>query len=99
MCACVLSCVQIFGDPMDCNLQAPLSMGFPRQDYWSGLPFPPPGDLPNLGIEPVSPALAGEFFTTETPLEAYSLVDETKLSEKQDEEDDSDDGGEGEGIC
>ena len=45
--------------------QAPLSMGFPRQEYWSGLPCPPPGDLPDPGIEPkhpVSPALAGEFF-------------------------------------
>ena len=40
-------------------------MGFPRQEYWSGLPFPSPGDLPNLGIEPASPTLAGEFFTTE----------------------------------
>ena len=42
-------------------------MGFPRQEYWSGLPFPPPGDLPHPGIEPVSlmsPALAGRFFTT-----------------------------------
>ena len=39
-----------------------------RQEYWSGLPFPPPGDLPYPGIEPTSPALAGEFFTTE-PLE------------------------------
>ena len=39
---------------MDCSRQAPLSMGFPRQEYWSGLPFPPPGDLPNSGIEPVS---------------------------------------------
>ena len=38
--------------------QAPQSMGFPRQEYWSGLPFPPPGDLPNAGIEPVSPAVA-----------------------------------------
>ena len=50
--------------------QAPLSMGFPRQEYWSGLPFPPPGDLPNLGIKPtsfVSPALAGRFFTTMPP--------------------------------
>ncbi|ELR52587.1 hypothetical protein M91_18885, partial [Bos mutus] len=47
--------------------QAPLSMGFSRQEYWSGLPFPPPGTLPNPGIEPVSlksPALAGGFFTT-----------------------------------
>ena len=42
--------------------QAPLSMGFPRQEYWNGLPFPIPGDLPNPGIEPASPALAGRFF-------------------------------------
>ena len=40
-------------------------MGFPRQEYWSGLPLPPPGDLRNPGIEPTSPALAGGFFTTE----------------------------------
>ena len=49
-------------------LQASLSMGFPRQEYWSGLPFPPPVDLPNPGIEPsslVCPALAGGSFTTE----------------------------------
>ena len=45
--------------------QTPLSMGF--QEYWSGLPFPPPGDLPNPEIKPVSPALAGGFFTTESP--------------------------------
>ena len=48
-------------------LQAPLSMGFSRQEYWSGLPCPPPGDLPHPGIEPesfMSPALAGVFFTT-----------------------------------
>jgi len=42
-------------------------MRFPRQEYWSGLPFPSPQDLPNPGIEPMSPALAGEFFTTEPP--------------------------------
>ena len=45
--------------------QAPLSMGFARQEYWSGLPFPSPGDLPNPGMELMSPALAGGFFTTE----------------------------------
>ena len=45
--------------------QAPLSMGFPRQEYWSGLPFPSPGDLPDPGIKPSSPALAGGLFTTE----------------------------------
>ena len=47
--------------------QAPLSMVFSRQEYWSGLPYPPPGDLPNLGIKPaslMSPALTGGFFTT-----------------------------------
>ena len=43
----------------------PLSMGFPRQEYW--LPFPSPGDLPDPGIEPTFPALAGELFTTEPP--------------------------------
>ena len=50
--------------------QAPLSMGFSRQEYWNGLPFPSPGDLPNPGIEPAfveSPALASRFFTTEPP--------------------------------
>ena len=50
--------------------QALLSMGFPRKEYWNGLPFPTPGDPPNPGIEPaspVSPALAGGFFTTVPP--------------------------------
>ena len=47
--------------------KAPLSMGFPRQEYWSGLPFFFPGHLPDPGIEPTSPALAGGFFTTEPP--------------------------------
>ena len=52
---------------MDCSPQAPLSVGFFRQEYWSGLPCPPPEDLPNPGIEPTSPAcpaLANGFFTT-----------------------------------
>ena len=48
-------------------LQAPLCIGFRRQEYWSGLPFPPPEDLPDPGIEPESPALTGKFFTTEPP--------------------------------
>ena len=47
--------------------QAPLSMGFPRQEYWSGLPLSSPGGLPHSGIEPVSVALAGGFFTNEPP--------------------------------
>ena len=68
-----LSCfsrVLLFATLWTVALQAPLSMGFPRQKYWSGLPFPPPGDLPDSGIEhvsPVSPALAGGFFTIEPP--------------------------------
>ena len=47
--------------------QAPLPMGFSRQEYWSGLSFPPPGDLPDPGIKPASPVLTGGFFTTEPP--------------------------------
>ena len=62
--ACVLncfSCVQLFATPWTVACQAPLSMGFSRQKYWRGLPYPSPGDLPNPGIEPASlkyPALA-----------------------------------------
>ena len=47
--------------------QAPLSMGFSILEYWSGLPFPTPGDLPDSGVEPASPVSAGRFFTTEPP--------------------------------
>ena len=56
-----------FVTPRTEALQARLSMGFSRQEYWSGLPFPPPGDLPDPGIKPASLALAGRFFTTEPP--------------------------------
>ena len=65
--ACVFSCsvsVQLIAIPWFVALQAPLSMEFPRQEYWSGLPFPTPGDPPNPGIEPrspVSPALQADF--------------------------------------
>ena len=54
-----LSHILLFVTRWTVALQAPLPMGFPRQEYWSGLPFLSPGDLPNPGIEPVSPALAG----------------------------------------
>ena len=64
--------------------QAPLSMGFHRQEYWSGLPFPSPGGLPNSGIEPMSPAssaLASGFFTTSTTWEAlFQALQEPKIS-------------------
>ena len=49
------------------DTKGPLSIGLPRQEYWSGLPFPSPGGLPDPGIKPESPALAGGFFTTEPP--------------------------------
>ena len=54
--------------------QAPLPMGFPRQEYWSGLTFPPPGDLPDPGIKHTWPALAGRFFTTESPGKPFVYV-------------------------
>ena len=56
-----------FATPQTVARQTPLSMGFPRQEYWSGLPFASPGDLLDPRIEPESPALAGRFFTTEPP--------------------------------
>ena len=60
-----LSLVELVVSPWTVAHQASLSMGFSRQEYWSGLPFPSPGDLPNPETEPASPALAGDFFTTE----------------------------------
>ena len=67
---CVLSSVQLFATSLTVACQSPLSMGFSRQEYWSGLPFPSPGDLPEPGIEHASPEaspLAGRFFTTKPP--------------------------------
>ena len=63
-------------DPIDSTQQTPPSVGFSRQENWSGLPCPPPGDLPHLGIEPaslISNALAGGFFTTSTTKDIYML--------------------------
>ena len=54
--------------------QAPLSMGFPSQEYWSGLPFPSPGDLPDSGIKPTFPALAGGFFTSEPLFQLMEIL-------------------------
>ena len=73
MCAQSLSCVQLCHNPMACSPQgSPLSMGFFRQEYWNRLPFLPPGDLPDPGIEPASPALAGGFFTTSATWETLT---------------------------
>ena len=73
VCVCVCVCVSrsvVFETPWAVAHQASLSMGFSRQEYWSGLSCLPPGNLPDPGVEPtflMSPALAGRFFTTELP--------------------------------
>ena len=63
----LLSCVWLFAIPWTVACQAPPSMGFSRQEYWRGLPFPSPGDLPNPGIEPGSPALQADSLASEPP--------------------------------
>ena len=72
-CVCVklLSRVRLFATPWTVAHQAPLSMGFSRQEYWSRLPFPSPGDLPNLGIEPRSPAFQADALSSEPPGKPY----------------------------
>ena len=77
---CVFSHVELFADLWTVAQQAPRSMEFSRKEYWSGLPYPSPGDLPNPGMEPVSltyPSLAGKFFTLAPlgkPQHIYHLV-------------------------
>ena len=86
VCVSVLSRVQVFATPQTVAHQAPLSMGFPRQEYWSVLPFPPPGDLPDPGIEPsslVSPALVGGFFTNCATWEALRKFNLPQISLKE----------------
>ena len=61
----LMSHIQLTVTPWTIARQASLSKEFSRQEYWNWLPFPSPGDLPNTGIEPLSPALAGELFTTD----------------------------------
>ena len=70
LCAELISHVRFFATPWTVACQVPLSMGFPKQEDWSGLPFPPPGELSDAGVEPKSPAapaLAGRFFITVPP--------------------------------
>jgi len=74
----VLSCVWLFAVPCTVDWQVPLSMEFPRPEYWSGLPFHPPGDLPIPGIQPVSlssPALTGKFLTIAPLLKSMKNLD------------------------
>ena len=63
----LLSHVQLFVTPWTVAYQAPLSMGFSRQEYWSGVPFPSPGGLPDPGMEPGSPALQADALPSEPP--------------------------------
>ena len=71
-CCCLIAQLSdSFGIPGTVTHQAPLSKGFPSQEHWSGLPFLSPGDLPQPGIELMSPALAGRFFTCEPPGKPY----------------------------
>ena len=79
VCVCVqlLGLIQLSATPWTTAPQAPLSMGFSKQEYWSGLPFPTPSNLPNPGMEPVSlksPVLAGRFFITEPPWSTMVLL-------------------------
>ena len=70
VCVWSLSHVWFFAAPWTVVYQTPLSMGFSRQEYWNGLPFPTPGDLPDSETEPESPGFAGRFLTTSTTWEA-----------------------------
>ena len=71
--------VRLFATPWTVAHQAPLSMGFSRQEYWSGLPFPSPGDLPNPGIEPRSPAMQADALTSEPPGKLIWVVISIKI--------------------
>ena len=71
------SVISDFCGPMDCGPRGSSSMVFSRQDYWSGVPSPTPGDLSDWGIKPTSPALAGRFLTTRTPWKAPRLLQST----------------------
>ena len=82
---CMLSClshVQLFATLWTVAHQAPLSMGFSKQEYWNGLSCPPPGDLSHPGIEPtslMSPALAGRFFTVAPPGKPFRLLRDSDM--------------------
>ena len=69
-----------FATPWTVAHQAPRSVGFHKQEYWNGLPFPPPSVLPDPGIELLSPALAGRFFTTKPPGQPHKYRDELRYT-------------------
>ena len=75
--------IQLFATPWIIAPQAPLSMGFSRQKYWSGLPFPSPGDLPDSGIEPQSPTLQADSLPSEPPGSPHYLWGKSKFALKE----------------
>ena len=80
---CMFSSNRLFASPWTLACQAPLSMGFSWQEYWSVLPFSPPGDLPDPGMEPgypVSPELQADFLTTEPPATGLPSDDDIVIS-------------------
>ena len=70
----MLNHVRFFVTTLTVAHQAPLSVEFSRQEYWRGLPFPTPGDVPDSGIEPMFPEVAGRFFTTVPPGKPHYLL-------------------------
>ena len=74
-----LSCVLLFATAWPVAHQIPPSMGFSRQEYWSGLPFTSLGDLPDLGIEPKSPTLQADALLSEPPGKPYNILEKAKL--------------------
>ena len=82
-CAQLLSCVQLFATPWNIALQTLLSMEFSKQEYWRGLSFPTPGDLPDPWIEPeslLSPALANGFFNNVPPIYLSTTCDTSHMA-------------------
>ena len=86
--SCSLSHVQLCVTPWTVTRQAPLSIRFPRQEYWNGLPFPPPGDLPNprIQLKPLTtPALAGRYFTSKSPGKPQQITKYFQCKVKQEQ--------------
>ena len=80
----LLSHVQLFVTPWTVARQARLSMGFSMQKHWGGLPFPSPGDLPNLGIQPGAPALQEDFLPAELPGKPHTLPTGVQVTLRRD---------------
>ena len=81
----MLSRVRLFATPWTVACQAPLYMGFSRREYWSGLPFPSPGDLPNQGIEPGFPTWQADSLPSEPPGKPYNFTVEYYSAMKKNE--------------